>query len=111
MSLWKNQKREIGTSLKSNSGAVLTPKLTSKDTLESKGYEDELESDDDSEGDSKGESYSEGEFDFDGHSDSGGHPDSKNILDYEGVHASEVGTSGVLTSEIDLAFKQYYKQV
>ncbi|XP_050883798.1 uncharacterized protein LOC127087006 [Lathyrus oleraceus] len=88
----------------SNFGVV----LTSKDTSESKGYEDKSESEDDfeakyelkSEGDSedeevsKGESNSEGEYDSD--------PDSDDDLDYggqhsEGGHAYKGGTYGVPT--------------
>ncbi|XP_050895891.1 uncharacterized protein LOC127102580 [Lathyrus oleraceus] len=67
--------------------------------------EDELEP----ENDSESESESEGEIDYeeesdfdpdsDGDSDSSGSPDSWNILDFEGGHAYEVGTSEVSASD------------
>ncbi|XP_050878467.1 uncharacterized protein LOC127082271 [Lathyrus oleraceus] len=101
----------------SNFGVV----LTSEDTLELKGFEDESESEDDSEGNSEGEFGSEGESesedefdsdpDSDGDSDSSEDPDSGNILDSEDGHASKGGTFGVPTSDNVPASEEDSEQV
>ncbi|XP_050878847.1 uncharacterized protein LOC127082663 [Lathyrus oleraceus] len=72
----------------SNSGVV----LTSKDTSESEGYENESDLEDDSEFKDESESEVDSE-------NSRGDPDSWNITYSEGGHAFEGGTYGVLASD------------
>ncbi|XP_050919810.1 uncharacterized protein LOC127137386 [Lathyrus oleraceus] len=120
---WSNKERkseEGNISRSSDDEHVLliasdSDKLTSEDIDSDSKNESELENDSGSESESEGKIGSKEEYDSDldsdgdsdsgvpysdGNLDSGGSLESGNILDSEGGHASEVGTSGVSVSDI-----------